>query len=268
VNKHSIIKASIALLPAILLYTPSFSSSVYTKEAELRPIRLSDTDLQREVNKLSNLIKSANAAGTTKDYQENVTFESGKSKVEISGHQFLSSGVEIPKASYKFWYYFSINGEAPIKGVSIYFTDYSRVIKVTGYSSEQVDAIFSTMESAFTEYSTLLAGSTIRLAGSFILGYIFIGGTILGSFLCFKKKSLRYLGLPIFSIIGIILMVTLPFEDILAGFAVYRGEASFIVRYGYQISFVSFLITLLGILFSYLSTTNIFQRTQKAGNSR
>jgi hypothetical protein len=63
-------------------------------------------------------------------------------------------------------------------------------------------------------------------------------------------------------------MVTLPFEDILAGFAVYRGEASFIVRYGYQISFVSFLITLLGILFSYLSTTNIFQRTQKAGNSR
>ena len=227
---------------------------------------MNDADLQREVEKVSNLIKSAN--GTTPGYRENVTFISGKTKVEISGHQFLSSGIRIPKTCYEFQYYFSSkDDEAPITRIWLNFDDIKRKITVTGNSSEQVDAIFSTLESDFTEYSTVMGGSSIRGLGGMFLFYIFSGGLIAGSILCFAKKSIRYIGIPIFSVIGFILLFTLPFRDILAGFAVYQGDASFIVRYGYQISFYSFLITCLGITLSYLVPL-IFSKSKNTKNKK
>jgi hypothetical protein len=265
VKLKSIIKICINVLPIIFLYATSFSSSVYTKETQLSPIRISDADLQTEIEKISNLIKSANAKAA---YIENVTFISGKTKVQISGNRFLSPGVRIPKTSYEFDYYFSSgNDEAPITKVSMNFGDFLRRISVSGNSSEQVDAIFSTLESDFTEHSMVIGGSTIRSLGGFFLFYIFLGGFIGGSINCFYKKSVRYIGIPIFSGIGIILLFGLPFRDILAGFAVYQGNASFIVRYGYEISFFSLLITLLAIPFSYYLPL-IFSKSKNDKNEK
>jgi hypothetical protein len=239
----------VALLSLMLFPTYSSSSYLYTKETELRPIRLSDGDLQKEIDKISNLTKSANASAAI-SYRENVTFVSGKNKVEISGHQFLSE-VGIPKSSYGFQYSFFTSDEAPISDVSIRFDDYSRRTSVSGNSPEQVDAIFSTIESDFKDYSTLIGGSLTRVFTLVILACIFFMGIVVGLGNCIENKSVRKLGVPISSAIGMILIFTLPFKDILAGFAVYKGDASIIVRYGYQISFASLLIALLGIPLSY-----------------
>jgi hypothetical protein len=265
-DTNSKVRVCMAGLAAMLLYTPSFSSNVYTKSTELRPVRLSDTELQTEIDKLSNLIKSANAAVSIERYTERVTFESGKTKVEIPGHRFVSSEVGIPKASYGFeYYYYARTDEAPIMSVSLGFGDYLRTISVNGNSPEQVDAIFSTIESDFLEYSTPIGGSLFRDLCVIALSYIFLGGTIVGFLFWLRNKNIRNLGVALFSIVGIVLIITLPFKDILAGFAVYRGEASLIVRYGYQISFAALLISLVGIV---LSATNVFRRTEKQGTKR
>jgi hypothetical protein len=254
---NSIIRLGLLIVAAMLFYTSSFSSNVYTKETDLLPIRLSDTELQKEIDKISNLIRLANAGVTKgyislKGYKEGVTFVSGKTKIEISGHRFLSAEVGIPKASYGFQYdYHAFFEEAPITVVSLDFRDEFRTIRITGNSPDQVDAIFSTIESDFAEYSTFIGGSGNRVTGEIILLYLFSMGLIGGLIYCVKSKKTRHIGIPISSAIGLILIFTLPFKDILAGFAVYRGEASFIVRYGYQISFASLLITLLAIPLSY-----------------
>ena len=113
------------------------------------------------------------------------------------------------------------------------------------------------------EYSAPIGGKTIRTFFLIFLLYIFLGGTIFGLYFCFKGKNIRNSGVLLSSIIGMILIITLPWEDILAGFAVYRGEASLIVRYGYQISFAGVLIALIGIPFSYY-----LQKGRKAQSQR
>ena len=49
---------------------------------------------------------------------------------------------------------------------------------------------------------------------------------------------------------GLVLLLTLPFKDLLAGFALYQGETSSTVRYEPQIALISLLLTIAGILLS------------------
>jgi len=255
----------IIFLFLVIFTSSSFAVIEYTKEMEMRPIRLTYIELQKEIDKISNLIISANAAYATKTYREreNVTFLSGARKVDISGHQFFPTKIEIPSASYGFDYLFLITDERPITRVSITFNDYYRKISVSGNSPEQVDAIFSTPESGLGGYSTPIGGRFVRQMGLFFLGFLFTVIVIIGSIYCIQNKNMKMLGGPIFSLFGIILIATLPFEDILAGFAVYQGEASLLVRYGDQISFFGFLITLLGIPISYYLPSR-FTSSQKS----
>jgi hypothetical protein len=69
---------------------------------------------------------------------------------------------------------------------------------------------------------------------------------------CITEREWRFLGIPIFSLLGLVLLFALPFEDILAGFAVYQGDPSWIVRYAPELAFASFILTIAGIALSFL----------------
>ena len=58
--------------------------------------------------------------------------------------------------------------------------------------------------------------------------------------------------MPIFSLLGLVLVVALPFNDLLAGFAVYQGDPSWLVRYAPEMAFASFILTIAGIALSFL----------------
>ncbi len=251
-KNNAICITSICVLVFVILTSISFSSNYFTKETELSSLRLTTSDLQKVLNRIFNLIAMADAKFQNLEYYERVNFESGKSKVKITNHDFISSGDIIPKVSYGFKYEFRTTDDAPISNVSIDLNDMYRKIEVNGYSPEQVDAIFSSIESDLREYSTPLGGYMTRYFCKFILFIIFASGLLLAAFNYFEKKNIvRAIVLIIFSLIGFILLFTLPFRDILAGFALYQGEASLLVRYGYQISFSSLVITILGIPLSY-----------------
>lgn len=58
--------------------------------------------------------------------------------------------------------------------------------------------------------------------------------------------------MPLFSLLGLVLVIVLPFQDLLAGFAVYQGESSALVRYAPEMAFVGFILTVAGFILSFL----------------
>ena len=54
---------------------------------------------------------------------------------------------------------------------------------------------------------------------------------------------------------GLVLLFILPFEDLLAGFAIYQGEASSIVRYEPQIALIGLILTIAGMVLSFFIPT-------------
>jgi hypothetical protein len=73
-----------------------------------------------------------------------------------------------------------------------------------------------------------------------------------GAAYCLVEHQWRSLGVPIFAVIGLVLLFSLPFNDLLAGFAIYQGETSPIVRYEPQIAILSLIISIAGIPLSFL----------------
>ena len=107
------------------------------------------------------------------------------------------------------------------------------------------------MEKDLLDYSTAIGGPNVRfLAGSF-LGMLLFFLLILTGAYCWIKKRPRAIGMPILSLLGLILLYSLPFDRILPGFAIYNGDPSFLVRYAPQISFLGLIVSLLGIALSY-----------------
>ena len=63
--------------------------------------------------------------------------------------------------------------------------------------------------------------------------------------ICFAERQWGFVGVPIFSALGLVLLFVLPFREVFAGFAVYQGDPSFIVRYEPQIAFGGLIVTIL-----------------------
>ena len=68
----------------------------------------------------------------------------------------------------------------------------------------------------------------------------------------------------VFSLLGLILLFTLPLKDLFPGFAVYEDEASWIVRDAPQIGFVGLIIT---IVLSFLIPMWLGKHNNQAGGS-
>jgi hypothetical protein len=224
---------------------------LYSKTINLPPIKMNYSDLQELLDKVSKVILTANPQYNPDKYlEENVTFSTNKVKIEISGHSFLSSSARLPKASYRFSYSYYYSGNT-ISIVNIDFSDYSRTFSVSGSSPEQVDALSAMLEKDLLNFSSSIGGSWFRtvigLVKFFLICLIF-----LVTLYCIVEKHIRLIGVPIFSLIILICLYLLPFNDILSGFAVYTGDSSSLIRYGPQMTFWGVMITIIGIPLSYL----------------
>jgi hypothetical protein len=84
------------------------------------------------------------------------------------------------------------------------------------------------------------------------IAILLIGSLLFSLAYCIFERRWRLLGVPIFSFLGLVLLFALPFKDLLAGFAVYQGDPSWIVRFEPQMAFASLIITIAAIPLSFL----------------
>jgi len=166
--------------------------------------------------------------------RETLTVGTGPDEIQIAGHTF-SAKARIPKAAYALSYSYSW-AEAPISKLELDLRDYARHLSVTGTAVEQVQAISAALEGDFTEHSAI-GGSDARINLVVITAVVLLMSLAFGAAYCFLEKKWRFLGIPILSLVGLILLFTLPLKDVFAGFALYQGEASWIVRDAPQIGF-------------------------------
>jgi len=213
---------------------------------------MSYSDLQELLDKVSKVIFTSTTQHDLNklSFRESVRFSTDKVTIEISGHSFLSSGVKLPEASYRFSYgYFNSNN--PISGLDIDFSNYSRTFFVSGSSPEQVDALSAMLEKDLLSFSSSIGGSSFQIVIS-LLKLILVIAIILTTITCIATKQIQVVVVPIFLSIILFFLNFLPFDDILSGFAVYAGDSSIFIRYGPQITFWGVVITIIGIPLSYL----------------
>jgi len=122
--------------------------------------------------------------------------------------------------------------------------DYDRRLRVSGPAVNQVNAISASLEQALSEHSAI-GGDTVRFVAGGIIFTVLLALLLFGVTYCFLEGQWHFLGVPIFAFIGLVLLFVLPLREVFAGFAVYQGEPSFIVRYEPQIAFGGLIVTIL-----------------------
>jgi hypothetical protein len=240
--------ASLLLLAAVDLRA---AEPEYTRKIELPPLKLSFTAMQSVLDKTANLLAAANVSpARSKEFyfRETLTLQAGPDEIEIQGHSFPANA-HVPKAAYELKYSYSWT-DAPVSKVELDFDDFSRRVTVSGTAADQVDAISAALEHDLSQYSSF-GGTMFREVGGMLAFAIFCLSLVMGGSYCIAERQWRALGMPIFAIIGLVLLFALPFADILAGFAIYQGESSLIVRYEPQIAFAGLILTIAGILLSF-----------------
>jgi hypothetical protein len=81
---------------------------------------------------------------------------------------------------------------------------------------------------------------------------LFLTSLMIGSAYCWNTRNYRALGMPICSAVGFLLVLLVPWNRLLPGFALYqRYSPFFLVRHFSEIFFLAVVLALAGIPLSY-----------------
>ena len=236
----------------VLIVSPASAQTNYSKTSNFPPIRISVSDLQNLSKKANSLITVANATSKITFRREQSTLGSGALKIKIQGFQFIQPGARLPKVFDSFQYDFSANDDASINGVNLDFRDFARSVTVSGNSPDEVDAVFSALSDEIQEISTPIGGLTMRAVSETLI-FVFGVSALLLLIISFAEDRRSKLLIPIVIIAAfLILLALLPLDQMFGGFIAVSGDASFVVRYGPQISFVALLLAAAGVILPFL----------------
>jgi hypothetical protein len=229
----------------LLVSGAAMAQANYTKTAEIQPLRISFNDLQGVLTKASTLIAAANLGALVR--RDELAMKSGAITVTLPGHNLVQTSARIPEKIESLTYSYSASEPAKISRLSIDLADYKRTVTVEGPSPEQVDAIFTVLREELQAISTPLGGTGFRT----ILGFpaIWLLMTVFGwcASSWYAKRTLISLSIALSPIFLIVLLIALPTDEFLSGFWAVNGESSFMVRYGPHMSFIGFLIAVIGV---------------------
>jgi len=146
------------------------------------------------------------------------------------------------QAAYALSYHYSWPG-APVSGLELDLRDHGNTLRVTGPTVEQVETISAGIERELVQHSAT-DGYVLRSTGRLVIGIVLLVVLMVGLTICFSARQWGFLGIPILSFVGLILLFVLPLDELFAGFAVYQGDPSVIVRYEPQIAFGGLIISI------------------------
>jgi hypothetical protein len=240
---HAILLSLLLLLP-LLDPVCAMAQTNYTKSAEVPPLRTSFTQLQVVLSKASALTAAANAGASVR--REELALKAGVVTVSLPGHNLVQTSARVPERIEGMTYSYSALDPARISRISIDLADYRRVVTVEGQSPEQVDAVFAVIREDLQAISTPLGGTGIRSLGFPAIWFLL---TVIGwcGATWYSKRTPVSLAISLSAALLVFMLVVLPFDELLSGFWAVSGEPSFMVRYGPHMSFVGFLIAVVGV---------------------
>jgi hypothetical protein len=220
-------------------------------DRDLPPLRLAAADLDTILHKTHSVIVAANGpSGGQDSSRETVKLGVGGHEIEIP-HFSMASSVAFPKEAFRFSYTY-YRPDKPISSVTLDFSDYSRRVSVSGQAADQVTAVSNVLENDLLRYSTAIGGAKFRHVAGLCLSVALLASLIFSSAYWSNTRRYNALGMLICSALGLLLVLFLPWERYLPGFALYQSYSPFLlVRYAASIAFLSLLATLVGIPLSY-----------------
>jgi hypothetical protein len=246
------VQSAIVLLVAALFSVPAYAQINYSKTTDVSPLRISFAQLQDVLGKAALLMKSADTSNPI-DYEQ-MELRAGELSVKMTGHVLEATGVKIPNVIDKFSYNASTRDPAPISRLQLSFSDDFRTLSVEGQTPEQVDAVFAVVSDDLSKMSSSFGGRNFRSFGV-LLFPVLASGLVIVIFYWFESRR-PILFLPVSLIIALLAaLIFLPFNVWLAGFSAVQGDAAFLVRYGPEITFAGFLLSIVGIAVPFLSRT-------------
>jgi hypothetical protein len=200
----------------------------FSENHELPPIRLSASDLDTILNKTHAFIAFTKGPSTEQESaRESVKLGVRGHEIEIP-HFSLASSVTFPREVYKFAYTYN-QPDKPISSVTIDLGDYSRHVSVSGQAAGQVEALSKLLESDFLRYSSRIGGATFRRVVGVCLSVGLLTSLGLSGAYWWRTRTYSALGMLICSSVGLLLVLLLPWNKYLPGFALYQSCSPFLL---------------------------------------
>lgn len=223
----------------------------FSEHRTLPPLKLSAADLDAVLHKTQAFIASANgSAGEQGSARESVKLGVRGHAIEIP-HFSLASGIAFPREIFSFAYIYNWP-DRPISSVTIDLGDYSRRVSVTGEVEDQVKATSTLVETELLRFSTTIGGAPFRRVAGLCLVVVFLMFFGLSGAWWWRTRLPNALGMLICSAVGLLLVLLLPWDRYLPGFALYQSYSPFLlIRHAPQIFFLLLVVALLGIPLSF-----------------
>jgi hypothetical protein len=235
----------------LVTLTLSAEGPEFSHSRDLPPLKLAAADLDAILLKTHALIAAANGPlAEHESARESVKLGVRGHEVEIP-HFSLASSVAFPREVFRFSYTYT-RPDKPISSVTLDFSDYSRRVSVTGEAADQVQSITKLLEKDLLRYSTTIGGAVFRRVAGLCLSLALLTSLIVSSAYWWNTRSYRASGMLVCSVLGLLLLLLVPWHRYLAGFALYQSYSPFfLIRHAAPIAFFTFVATLIGIPLSY-----------------
>ena len=235
----------------VLLATTSLLNGAQVSETrDLSPVKLAAKELDAILNKTHLFIDAANGFSRQASSREAVKLVIRSHEIEIP-HFSLASSVAFPNEIFGFSYTYS-QADKPISSVTIDLGDSSRSVSVTGESAEKVTALSNLLENDFRRYSAAIGGAKFRRVAGVLLLVTLLMSLMVSSAFWWNTRRYNALGMLVCSALGLLLVLLVPWNRYLPGFALYQSYSPFfLVRHASEIAVLVLVATLVGIPLSY-----------------
>jgi hypothetical protein len=223
----------------------------FSQTRDLPPLKVTATELDTVLHKTRSLLEKANGPQAAEgSVRESVKLRVHGREIEIP-HFSIASSLAFPKEIFGFSYTY-YRADKPVSSLTIDLGDSSRRVLISGESADQVEIVCDQASNDLLRYSSAIGGAQFRRVVGAFLCLTLLTALMVSSAYCWNTRRYNALGMPICSAIGFLLLVLLPWNRLLPGFALYqRYSPFFLVRHASQISVVALMATLVGIPVSY-----------------
>lgn len=233
-----------------LVTTSLLNGAQFSETRDLPPLKLVASELDAILSKTHSFLDATNGSAGQGSTREAVKLIIDGHEIEIP-HFSLASSVAFPNKIFGFGYTYN-QSDKPISSMTIDFRDSSRRLSLSGESADKVRALSNLLENDFHPYATMIGGMKFRRVTGVCLSMFFLTSLMISGAYCWKTRNYNAVGMPIFSALGFLMLVLLPWNRLLPGFVLYqRYSPFFLIRHTSQISVLALLATLAGILLSY-----------------
>jgi hypothetical protein len=234
-----------------LLATMSLLNGAQVSETrDLPPLKLAAKEFDAILNKTHLFLNAVNGSTGEGSIRESVKLRIRGHEIEIP-HFSLASNVAFPNEIFAFSYTY-YQADKPISSVTIDLGDSSRSVSVTGESAEKVGELSSLLENDFRRYSTAVGGTKFRRVAGVLLLVTLLMSLMVSSAFWWNTRRHNALEMLVCSALGLLLVLLVPWNRFLPGFALYQSYSPFLlIRYAPYIAFLSLIATLAGIPLLY-----------------